>query len=61
MTSLVELFGVGPVLAATLLGEIGDVRRFPTTQLFAAHTAPPRWGPSNGAVVRHRLSRAGDR
>jgi transposase len=37
-TSLVELFGVGPVLAATFLGEVGDVRRFPTKHHFAAHT-----------------------
>jgi transposase len=29
-TSLVELFGVGPVLAAaTFLGEVGDIGRFP--------------------------------
>jgi transposase len=37
-TSLVQLFGVGPVLAATFLGEVGDVRRFPTKHHFAAHT-----------------------
>jgi transposase len=29
-TSLVQLFGVGPVLAATFLGEVGDIGRFPT-------------------------------
>jgi transposase len=37
-TSLLELFGVGPVLAATFLGEVGDVHRFPTKHHFAAHT-----------------------
>jgi transposase len=31
-TSLIDLFGVGPVLAAKLLGEVGDVRRFPTKE-----------------------------
>ena len=39
-TSLLELFGVGPVLAATFLGEVGDVRRFPTKHHFAAQHCP---------------------
>ena len=44
-TSLLELFGVGPVLAATFLGEVGDIGRFPTKHHFAAHTpAPPPGG-----------------
>jgi transposase len=60
-TSLVELFGVGPVLAAKLLGEVGDIRRFPTKHHFAAHTGTAPLAASSGQVVRHRLSRAGDR
>jgi transposase len=60
-TSLVELFGVGPVLAATLLGEVGDIRRFPTKHHFAAHTGTAPLEASSGQVIRHRLSRAGDR
>jgi transposase len=44
-TSLQELFGVGPVLAATLLGEVGDIGRFPTKQHLAAHTGTSRWRP----------------
>jgi transposase len=60
-TSLVELFGVGPVLAAKLLGEVGDVRRFPTKHHFATHTGTAPLEASSGQVVRHRLSRAGDR
>jgi transposase len=60
-TSLVELFGVGPVLAATFLGEVGDVRRFPSKHHFAAHTGTAPLEASSGQVVRHRLSRAGDR
>ncbi len=60
-TSLVELFGVGPVLAAKLLGEVGDVRRFPTKHHFAAHTGTAPLEASSGQVIRHRLSRAGDR
>jgi transposase len=60
-TSLVELFGVGPVLAATFLGEVGDVRRFPTKHHFAAHTGTAPLEASSGQVIRHRRSRAGDR
>jgi transposase len=60
-TSLVQLFGVGPVLAARFLGEVGDVRRFPTKHHFAAHTGTAPLEASSGQVVRHRLSRAGDR
>ena len=60
-TSLVELVGVGPVLAARFLGQVGDVRRFPSKHHFAAHTGTAPLEASSGQVVRHRLSRAGDR
>jgi transposase len=60
-TSLVELFGVGPVLAARFLGEVGNIGRFPTKHHFAAHTGTAPLEASSGQVVRHRLSRAGDR
>jgi transposase len=60
-TSLLELFGVGPVLAATFLGEVGDIARFPTKHHFAAHTGTAPLEASSGQVIRHRLSRAGDR
>jgi transposase len=60
-TSLLELFGVGPVLAATFLGEVGDLRRFPTKHHFAAHTGTAPLEASSGQVIPHRLSRAGDR
>ena len=60
-TSLLGLFGVGPVPAATFLGQVGDVGRFPTKHHFAAHTATAPLEASSGQVIRHRLSRAGDR
>jgi transposase len=60
-TSLVELFGVGSVLAATFLGEVGDIGRFPSKHHFAAHTGTAPLEASSGQVIRHRLSRAGDR
>jgi transposase len=60
-TTLVKLFGVDPVLAATFLGEVGDISRFPSKHHFAAHTGTAPLEASSGQVVRHRLSRAGDR
>jgi len=60
-TTLLGLFGVGPVLAATFLGEVGDIGRFPTKHHFAAHTGTAPLEASSGQVIRHRLSRAGDR
>ena len=60
-TSLLGLFGVGPVLAARFLGEVGDIGRFPSKHHFAAHTGTAPLEASSGQVIRHRLSRAGDR
>jgi transposase len=60
-TSLLQLFGVGPVLAATFLGEVGDIHRFPSKHHFAAHTGTAPLEASSGQVIRHRLSRSGDR
>jgi transposase len=60
-TSLLELFGVGPVLAARFLGAVGDISRFPSKHHFAAHTGTAPLEASSGQVMRHRLSWAGDR
>ena len=60
-TTLIELFGIGPILAAKLLGEVGDIGRFPTRHHFAAHNGTAPIEASSGEVVRHRLSRAGNR
>jgi transposase len=60
-TSLLKLHGVGTVVAATLLGHIGDIRRFPTAGHFAAYCGVAPLEASSGDVVRHRLSRLGDR
>ena len=60
-TTLVELFGIGPILAAKILGRVGDVRRFPSPACFASYCGVAPIEASSGDVVRHRLSRAGDR
>jgi transposase len=41
-TTLTALFGVGPIVAATVIGDVGDIARFPTRDRFAAYngTAP---------------------
>jgi transposase len=47
-TTLTEVFGVGPVLAAKLLGHTGDITRFPDHDHFATTPAPHRWKPPAG-------------
>ena len=41
-TTLTEIFGVGPILAARIIGAVGDVARFPSKVHFASYsgTAP---------------------
>src|SRR4029453_13197792 len=49
------------MLAATFLGEVGDIGRFSSRHHFAAHTGTAPLEASSGQVIRHQLSRAGDR
>ena len=60
-TTLTEVFGVGPVLAAKLLGHAGDITRFPSRDHFASYTGTAPVEASSGDVRRHRLNRAGNR
>jgi transposase len=41
-TTLTEIFGIGPILAAKIIGTVGNVVRFPTKAHFASYagTAP---------------------
>jgi transposase len=50
-TSVTEVRGVGPVVAAIVLGEVRDVSRFPTKHHFASYngTAPTTWGSAGDA------------
>jgi transposase len=57
-TTLTEIFGIGTILAATILGTVGDVGRFPTkSHYFASYAGTAPVEASSGQVVRHRLSR----
>jgi transposase len=60
-TTLTEIFGIGPILAATILGTVGDVARFPTKAHFASYAGTAPVEASSGQVVRHRLSLGGNR
>jgi transposase len=60
-TTLTEVFGVGPVLAAKLLGHAGDITRFPDRDHFASSTGTAPVEASSGDVRRQRLNRGGNR
>jgi transposase len=47
-TTLTEVFGLGPVLAAKILGQAGDLTRFPTVTTSPAPPAPPPSKPPAG-------------
>jgi transposase len=56
-----QLHGIGPSGAARLLGDIGDITRFPTRGHFASWNGTAPIDASSGDHTRHRLSRAGNR
>ncbi|HEV7935736.1 MAG TPA: transposase, partial [Actinomadura sp.] len=60
-TGLLELYGLGPVGAARVLGEVVDVTRFPTRNHWASWNGTAPLDASSGDHNRHRLSRAGNR
>lgn len=58
---LLSLPGVGPLVAAKLLGEIGDPARFRSADAFAAFAGAAPIPASSGQVQRMRLNRGGNR
>jgi hypothetical protein len=60
-TSLTEVFGAGPVAAATVIGDVADVSRFASRDHFAARngTAPIEVSSGNRTICR--LSPRGNR
>jgi transposase len=60
-TSLVDLYGAGDLVAARVLAEVVDVRRYPTRHAFAAANGSAPIPASSGRTVRHRLNRGGNR
>ncbi len=61
-TTVTDIKGVGIATAAMVLGEVGDVRRFPSRNHFATYTGTAPIDVITGETQnRHRLSRAGNR
>jgi transposase len=56
-TTLTEIFGIGPILAARIIGTVGNVARFPTKGHFASYSGTAPIEASSGEAVRHRGSR----
>ena len=56
-----QVRGLGAVTTALILGEVGDVRRFPSKAHFASYTGTAPIDASSGDNVRHRLNRGGNR
>ena len=60
-TTLTSLFGVGPVIAATVIGEVRAVSRFADRDHFAAYHGTAPIEVSSGPRKIYRLSRRGNR
>ena len=60
-TSLTDMYGIGPIVAARFLAEVVDVRRYPNRNTFASANGTAPLAASSGRTVRHRLNRGGNR
>jgi transposase len=60
-TSVTDVYGIGPICAAIILGHSGDIRRFPTTGHYARHNGSAPIEASSGPNSRHRLNTRGNR
>ena len=60
-TSLTGIFGVGPVIAAAVIGDVRDVSRFPSRDHFASCNGTAPVEVSSGQRKTCRLSRRGNR
>jgi transposase len=60
-TTTTEIFGVGPAVAAAVIGDTGDISRFASPDSFAAYNGTAPVEVSSGNRVVHRLSLRGNR
>ena len=60
-TTLTDVYGIGPMMAAIIIGRAGDIRRSPTSGHFARHNGTAPIEASSGPKKRHRLNPRGDR
>ena len=59
-TTLTQLYGVGPIVAAYVIGHSGDICRFPSAGHYARYNARPDRSLQR-PIVRHRLNPRGNR
>jgi len=60
-TTVTDVYGVGPLGAATILGHTGTINRFPTAGHYARYNGTAPIEASSGPRVRHRLNPRGNR
>jgi transposase len=60
-TTVTDVYGVGPIVAAFLIGYTGDPLRFASPDHYAAYNGTAPIEVSSGGKTRHRLSRRGNR
>jgi transposase len=60
-STLTQVHGLGVILAAKILGHVGDITRFPSQDHFASYTATAPLDASSGNRQRHRLNTGGNR
>jgi hypothetical protein len=60
-TTLTEIFGVGPVIAGTVIGDAGGISRFASRDHFAACNGTAPIEVSSGGRITYRLSLRGNR
>ena len=59
--NLLSICGVGPLVAAKILGEVRDVARFSSAAAFASYSGTAPVPASSGTIIRRRLHRGGNR
>ena len=60
-TTVTEVFGAGPAVAAAVIGDVRDISRFPGPDCFAAYNGTAPVEVSSGGRVIYRLSLRGNR
>jgi hypothetical protein len=59
-STLMDLPGVGPIVAARVLADVGEVTRFADRNRFASWTGTAPLDASSGEQIRHRLLAGGE-
>lgn len=60
-TSLLEVYGVGPIVASLIVGHSGEVARFASRHHYASYNGTAPLEASSGPRTRHRLNPRGNR